>query len=218
MAKPAKQTAHAQLDELRQLAATERKKARDVKSALEAATVRVGEADRAVTAAYALEDAKLAVQRRMELEAAEAEVVDLQRRVDAAGLRVHHAQQQLDEFQREHAHDLLDERAADARQVALELTRAGHEVIRLHRAYLALRMDIDALVGHLPGATPRNDGPPPEHPWEAQLGALERVVRETPEVPALTPTWAGLEHRKQQDEQLSQHRRATPNLAGRAPS
>jgi hypothetical protein len=54
-------------------------KARDAGVALDAARLRVDEADRAVTAAYALEDAKLAAQRRKELQAAEAEVVELRR-------------------------------------------------------------------------------------------------------------------------------------------
>jgi hypothetical protein len=101
-----RKTAHAELDELRQDMADERMKARDAGVALDAARVRVDETDRAVTAAYALEDDKLAAQRRKQFQAAEAEVIDLQRRVDAAGLRVQHAQQQLDEFQRDHAHDL----------------------------------------------------------------------------------------------------------------
>jgi hypothetical protein len=215
---PPKKSAHAQLDELRQDVANEGMRARDVESALEAAKAKVDEADRAVTAAYAMEDDKLAAQRRKQFEAAEMETVELQRRVDAAGLRVQHAQRQLDEFQCEHAHDLLDERATDARQLALELTRAGHEVIRLHRAYSSLRKDIDALVGHVPGASPRTDGPPASYAWEPQLRDLERAIREAPEVPALSPRWAGLAHRKQQDEQLSQHRTATPNVEGRVPS
>lgn len=80
-----------------------------------------------------MEDAKLAVQRRKELEAAETEAVELQRRLDAAGLRVQYAQQQVDTFSHEHARDLLAERAADARELAVQLTRAGHELVRLHR-------------------------------------------------------------------------------------
>ncbi len=51
----------------------------------------------------------------------------------------------------------------------------------------------------VPGATSRADGPQPSHPWERQLRDLERAVQETPEVPAPLPRWAGLEHRKQQD-------------------
>jgi hypothetical protein len=72
-----RRSAHAALDELRQDMADERMKARDAEAALEAAKVKVDEADRAVTAAYALEDDKLAAQRRKELQAAEAEVIEL---------------------------------------------------------------------------------------------------------------------------------------------
>jgi hypothetical protein len=76
MAKPPR-SAHAQLDQLRQDALDERMKARDAGVALDTAQANVDEADRAVTAAYALEDAKLAAQRRKELQIAEAEVIEL---------------------------------------------------------------------------------------------------------------------------------------------
>jgi hypothetical protein len=79
-------------------------------------------------------------------------------------------------------------------------------------------MDIDALVARVPGASPRTDGPPASYAWEPQLRDLERAVRETPEVPALSPRWAGLAHRKQQDEQVSRHRTVTRNLGERVPS
>lgn len=71
--------------------------------------------------------------------------------------------------------------------------------MRLHRAYRVLRSEIDRLVGSVPGASPRADGPEPTHPWEAQLQGLERVLRDFPEVPAPLPRWAGLEARERQD-------------------
>jgi hypothetical protein len=76
----------------------------------------------------------------------------------------------------------------------------GHEFVRLHRAFVAMRSDIDSLVAAIPGAVPRTDGPPVSHPWERQLRDLERVVNETPEVPAPLPRWAGLHHRQQEDD------------------
>jgi hypothetical protein len=102
-----RRSAHAEPDGLRHDVAHERIKARDAGVGLGAAKVKVDEADRAVTAAYALENDELAGQRRKELQAAEAEVIELQRRVDAAGLRVQRAQQQVDAFTRERARDLL---------------------------------------------------------------------------------------------------------------
>lgn len=54
---PRRQTAHSKLDSLRQQAAAERMNARDLEAALEAARVKVAGAGRAVTAAYAGEDA-----------------------------------------------------------------------------------------------------------------------------------------------------------------
>jgi hypothetical protein len=196
MAKQRK-TAHAELDELRQDMANERMKARDAESAFEAAKAKVDEADRVVTAAYALEDDKLAVQRRKELQAAEADAVELQRRVDAAGLRVQHAQQQVDTFARERARDLLAEREQPARTVALELSRAVGEVLRLHRAYLAERQTMDRLVAAVPGASPRADGPEGTHPWEPALGQLARACQQTHKLDPPLPRWAGLEQRQE---------------------
>jgi hypothetical protein len=61
--------AHATLDELRQTAAQQRMKARDLDAALEMAKQEVEYASSAVTDAYAAEDMKLAQQRRKQLEA-----------------------------------------------------------------------------------------------------------------------------------------------------
>jgi hypothetical protein len=66
-----RKSAHAELDELRQAMAHERMKARDADVALDAAKAEVDEASRAVADAYALEDDKLAAQRRKSLHNAE---------------------------------------------------------------------------------------------------------------------------------------------------
>jgi hypothetical protein len=198
MAKQRK-SAHAELYQLRQQAACERMKARDLEAAVEAAKAKVDEASRAVADAYALEDDKLAAQRRKELQDAEAEVIDLGHRVAAAGLRVQRAQQQLDEFAHEHARDLLAEREPNARTVAAELTASVHETLRLAKAYVAERQAQDQLVAAVPGATPRADGPTSTHPWGSQLKDLERAVAEVPECPPPLPRWRGLDQRTQQD-------------------
>jgi hypothetical protein len=205
----AKRSAHAELDELRQRAAAERVKARDLGAQLEGAKLNVERAAAAVTEAYAAEDDKLVAHRRKDLEAAEAEVLDLQHRADASPLRVDRAQRQADTFAAEHARDLLDEREGEAREVAANLTRAAAEVVRLHRAYLTMRTEIDRLVAAVAGATSRADGPEPSHPWERQLRDLERAVRDTPEVSAPLPRWAGLKHRQEQDNaaRIEQRRR-----------
>jgi hypothetical protein len=194
-----KQSAHAQLDQLRQQAAAERVNERELAAQLEAAKVAVDDAGAAVTEAYAADDAKLAQRRRQEVDAAAAEVLDLQHRFDAAGLRVERAQTEADTFQVEHARELLDEREPEARTLAERLTRAGLEVAELHRAYRAMRTDIDSLVAAVPGATSRADGPAPSHPWESVLQDLARVTQEHPEVPPPLPQWAGLSHRHAQD-------------------
>ena len=237
---PRKTTAHAELDQLRQTVARERLRARDVDAELEAAKQRVEDISDDLTEAFADDDTKLIQQRRQELQAAEAEVKDLAHRSKAAGLRVERSQRAVDNFASERAQDLLEERAPAAREVALQLTRAGHELVRAHHAYTAMRVEIDALVAATPNAVVRSDGPPPSHPWERQLRELERVVRESPKIEPPTPTWRGLKGREQRDQtnrllqlgrrnrlteaeqaemdRLSQHRTATPNRAGRVPS
>jgi hypothetical protein len=148
---------------------------------------------------YAAEDQRAVTASRKAEEEAVAEVKELQYRLTGAEIRVERVQRDADTFAREHARELLDERAADARELALKLTRAGHEVIELHHAFVAMRSDIDALVGAVPDAVVHSDGPPPSHPWERQLRDLERVVRESPEVQPPLPTWAGLKDREQRD-------------------
>ncbi len=86
-----KQSAHAQLDQLRQQAAGERVNRRELAVRLEAAKAAVDDAGAAVTEAYAAEDPKLAARRRQEVDAAAADVLDLQHRFEAARLRVERA-------------------------------------------------------------------------------------------------------------------------------
>lgn len=125
MTRKAKRSAHAELDELRQRGAAECAKARELETGLEAAKMDVETAAAGVTDAYTVEDAKLIAQRRKDLEAAEAKVLDLQHRVGGAEIRVEQAQRNLDDFHRESARELLDEREAEARALAADLTRAA---------------------------------------------------------------------------------------------
>ena len=104
-----------------------------------------------------------------------------------------------DEFQRDHARELLAEREQAGRKVTAELATSARETVRLARAYLAERQAVDQLVAAVPGATPRADGPPAAHPWERQLKDLERAIAETPELPPPLPRWQGLGNRKAED-------------------
>jgi len=71
--------------------------------------------------------------------------------------------------------------------------------VRMHRAYRAMRTEIDTLVAAVPGATSRADGPAPSHPWEDHLRALERAIQEHPEVPPPLRRWVGVKNRELQD-------------------
>jgi hypothetical protein len=196
---PRNKTAHAQLDELRQAAAGERMKQRELEAQLQGARVEVEQASAAIADGYAAEDQKAVAAAGEAEDAAVAKVKDLQHRLNGAEVRVERAQRALDEFQRDHARDLLAEREEAARAITDDLSASVRETVRLSRAYIAERQAVDQLVAAVPGATPRADGPPATHPWERQLKDLERALTETPELPPPLPRWQGLGNRKAED-------------------
>ena len=214
--KPSK-TAHAQLDELRQHAAAERIKRRDLEAQLAAAELDAEQHSAAITAGYAAEDQRAVARARKGEQQAIAKAGELLRhQVDGAGLRVERAQADADSFERDHARDLLAERERSARTVTLELAASVAETLRLAlKVYVSERQAVDRLVAAVPGATPRHDGPDPEHAWERALKALERAVHDTPQLKPLLPGWQGLDQRQQQDRihrrvVLRRKRRLTP--------
>jgi hypothetical protein len=150
---PRRRSAHSELDGLRRQAAAERVKARDVEAQLEAAKAKVEQASADITAGYASEDQRAVTTARKAEQEAVAQVRALQHRVDGAALRVERAQQQLDEFQRERARDLLAEREQPARTIAADLTASVQETLRLAKAYVAERRAQDQLVAAVPGAS-----------------------------------------------------------------
>jgi hypothetical protein len=108
---------------------------------LEAAKAAVDRASEEITEAYAAENQRAVTSARKAEQAAVAQVRELQHRLDGAAIRVGRAQAGADTFQAEHARELLDEKESEARTLAENLTRAGHEVVQLHRAYRDMRMD-----------------------------------------------------------------------------
>jgi hypothetical protein len=197
---PRKPTAYAQLDRLSQQAAAERVRHRDLAAEFEAAKHAVEQASRAITDGYAAEDERAVGQAREAEQQAVAKVKDQQHRLTGAEVRVARTQRELDEFRRDRARDLLKEREQPARTVAAELTASVRQTLTLAKAYEAERQTVDQLVAAVPGATPRNDGPAPEHPWEHALRGLQRAYQHTPELDPPLPRWTGLQHRQQQDD------------------
>jgi hypothetical protein len=194
-----KQSAHATLDQLRQAAADERVKQRELQAELEGAKAAVDRASDEITEAYAAENQRAVTTARKAEQEAVAQIRELQHRIDGAAIRVARAQADADTFQAEHARELLDEREAGVRAAAENLTRLGHEIVKAHNALRNERTEIDTLVAAVPGATSRADGPEPTHPWEDALQGLARVIQDHPEVPAPLPRWDGLKHRQEQD-------------------
>jgi hypothetical protein len=192
-------TAHDVLDELRQHTETARTQARDLEVALHTAEADAARAAERIIDAHADEDQRAVARAREAEDHHTAQVHDLTQRVAGAQIRVQRAQQQLESFERDNAKALIDERVPVARELALHLTRTGHDLVRLHRGYLEMRTEVDRLVGAVPGAVPRSDGPPAAYPWEREITALAHADRETPEVTAPLPQWRGLEYRQQED-------------------
>jgi hypothetical protein len=122
MPRTAKQSAHAQLDELRQRAAAERVQHRELEAQADAATLEVEQASSAIADGYAAEDQRAVTAARKAEEAAVAKVKETQHRLAGAESRVGRAQADADTFQAEHARELLDEREPEARDLAQQLT------------------------------------------------------------------------------------------------
>jgi chromosome segregation ATPase len=209
-AKP-KPTAHDRLAELRDQTVAVRMKVRAIEDELQGALADVQHAETAIVESHADENGEaLAIARQAHDEAVE-RVRDFEQRLDGAKLRVARAQQAMDTFIGEHARDLLQEREPRAREVAAALTRAGADLLRAHREYVELRVEIDRLVAAVPGASPRTDGPPATYPWEREVRDLERVIRESPEVEPPLPSWRGVSHRREEERavRLLRERRAS---------
>lgn len=198
-AMPRRTTAYGELDQLRQRVANEDVRKRELESQRENVQAELTGLDQAVTDALIRDDEKAARQHRERRAELEQVADDLGERLYAAEQRVLNLQREVDRFSRERARDLLEERLRVGRELAISLTRAAHEVVRLHRAYGAERSEIDRLVGLHEGASVRFDGPPSSHVWQRELDLLERAVRANQEVSAPEPTWRGLEHRRREN-------------------
>jgi hypothetical protein len=212
-AMPRKQpTAHAQLDRLRQAVALEGQKAREIEVEKEAARIEVQTLRDALPEAYASDDARTIEQaKRAEAQATE-KVADLEHRHAGAQLRAERAKREVDLYIRDNSRRLLEERSEDARRLALDLQHAAKETVRLHKAFTAMRSEIDRLVAATPGAQPRLDGPPSTYAWESAVEGLARAIREQSEIAPPLPRWHGL-HREQTD---AIHRRLAEQRARRA--
>jgi hypothetical protein len=186
--------AHDRVDELRRRVAEESQKLRQAQAELEASTAKVEDCSRRLTDAYASENARLAHERRNELQRAETDAADQEHRVAGAELRAQRARGELDSFIAESAQALLEEREGLARELAAELTAAVDAVVKAHAKYVAERTHVDQLVAKVPGAEPRYDSVSTSYSWEPELRALERAYREVSQADVPSPRWAGRSH------------------------
>jgi hypothetical protein len=168
---------HEQLGELRQRVSQERTRHRGVAVALEEAKRQVQNAGLAVRGALAAEDEALAQRCRKALLRAEADVADLQLRVDAAELRVEAAEREADEFARQRAKHLLAELESEALAVADDSNQWAAQAAELKQRWTGLQQRTDELVGLVRGASPRRDCPASEHPFSLVLRNWDAVRR-----------------------------------------
>jgi hypothetical protein len=108
-----KPSAHAELDQLRQAAAGERVKQREIETELEAAKAAGDQAGEEITEAYAAENQRAVTTARKAEQAAVAQVRELRHRLEGAAIRVGRAQAEADAYQAEHAPELLEEKEAE---------------------------------------------------------------------------------------------------------
>jgi hypothetical protein len=196
---PRSKSAHDRHDELRRRVADEGAKLRQAQADFEAAKARVEDRSRALTDAYALEDSKLAQERRAELQRAEADVLDHQHRVAGAEARAERARAELGSFGAENAMALLEEREGLGRELAAELTATVAAVIQAHRRYVSERQHVDGLVAMVHGAQPRYDGVSTSYHWERELKELERAYRAAPDAEPPRPRWSGRTYQRNAD-------------------
>jgi len=197
---PRSRSVHGQLDELRQAAAHERVRARELETELNATNLRAQEADAALAAGYAAEDDRAVKAARKATDTELAKARELDDRIAGVRLRVEQADRAVDKFTSGHADELLRELEDTARQTAASLTSAAHEAVRLHRQYRTDRQAIQEAVAQIAPGAGAPDGPPSTYPSEAALKELERAVRQTSEAPAPLPRWLHRDWRTQQNE------------------
>ena len=167
---PPKQSAHGELDALQQRVA-------DARLAVDAAEAAHIEAEAAlevahdkVREAHELDQDPRAPTKALEKAKHTLEQAELAR--EGIEQRLLRAEREVAHFRETRGWDLLRERESVARELAGKLTRAVHEVVRLNQAITAERVYLDQLIAAIPGLSPRDDGPPSEHPWEETLKQL----------------------------------------------
>lgn len=207
-----RKTAHASLDEVREAAAAERTKQRDLEGELQAAKMAVESAGRAITdlCGRGRQAGRAAAQGAARRGGGHRASTPPRRRRPPRGARSARGRP---------VPSRTGPRSTRGARVESPHRRGRAEAsvletLRLSRAYLAERQAQDALVASVAGATPRADGPEPQHAWESALMTLERAHQRTPALAPPIPQWRGLERRAAEDDavrrlQLQRRRKLT---------
>ena len=194
---PPKSTAHAELDLLEQRLADAVVADREAEAKRIAAEVAVEDARDRVREAHDLNANPAKPTAQLEQAKWDAEQAALAK--EGIGQRVARAERDVDRFKEENGLRLLEERAPRARELAGEVTRLAHELVRASKAMDPERAHSDRLIAAVSGLSPMHDGPPSEHEWAPAVRELRRAVSRTPELEPLLPRLGGLRHRASEE-------------------
>jgi hypothetical protein len=187
----AKRSAHAELDELRQQAATERVKARELEAEEHAARAEIAAAADAVVRAYADQNDAAAKKATLRRDKAERAASDLADRQAAARVRIDRAERAVSSYEREHARELIAELEPAATEATDALRHHATGLIEAHRRWHDTSQQITRLLGHVPHASPAVDAPR-DHALADGVRAVRNALRAGDEIRSPLPHWAGL--------------------------
>jgi hypothetical protein len=193
------QSAHARLEKLAQAAAGEQAKLREAEQELARTEAEAQQITSEIQAAYLHEDERRAGELRHAIKLAEDTLTDCQHRLAARRQRASDAAAAMSAFRVEHAEQLIAERQPEGETLATELQDALENVARLDTAWSTHAQGTNRLVAEVPGAQPRLDGGPAEHPFTSILRSLRHALSEGATVPAPIPRWQGRAAQHQQD-------------------
>jgi hypothetical protein len=193
---PRRQSHHAELAELQQAADAEQLKLRDAEQAFAAVNAKLAQAEDAITEAYANEDDATATQHRKNLDALLRSKRDLELRKAAAHVRVERAEHNRDQYERQHARDLLEEIEPEAIALARDSNKWKAEGDVLRSRWIDITNRTNELVA-LAGGASRYDCPSDQFPFAS---AIEEMRVKTDTVMPYVPHWSGTRFRQDENE------------------
>jgi chromosome segregation ATPase len=187
---------HAKVAELQEAADAEQVRLREAETALAAAKTKLERAEDAITVAYADGDDAAATRERKNLDATLRSMRDLELRKAAAHVRVERAVHDRDQYERQHARDLLVEIEPEAVALANDCNKWEAEGPALRSRWVDIVNRTNRLVALADGAA-RYDCPSDQFPFAA---AIEEMRAKTDTVMPYVPHWSGTRFRQDENQ------------------